>query len=113
MTIQAAFIAELDEVSVSESTVEKTLLDRGLDGTALYTASEDQKKAIDLCVIDALYRLYNRADIREGDFQKSHPDFLRKLEARLLYLAKKHSVTEVLQVLETPVPTIKNGTARW
>src|SRR4051812_49105541 len=100
MTVKDALIGELDEVSVSDLTIEKTLLDQRLAGAETYQASDDQKKAIDLCIIDILYRLYTRADISEGGFSKSHPDFLRKLETRLLYLAKKHSVTEVISLIE-------------
>lgn len=113
MTVEQAFISELDEISVTESTIEKTLIDRGLDGTAKYIGSDEQKRGIDMCVIDSLYKLFTRPDIKEGDFAKSHPDFLRKVEARLLYLAKKHNVTEVLNVLEEQGPQISDASNLW
>jgi hypothetical protein len=106
MTLKEAFIAELDEVSVSDATIDKTLIDHGLSGTDSYSISLKEK--VDRCVIDCLFRLYTRPDVKEGDFAKSHPDFLRKLEARLLYLAKQYSVAEVLNVLEKAPPTVTN-----
>ncbi|GAA4328545.1 DUF6706 family protein [Flaviaesturariibacter amylovorans] len=114
MTIQEAFVAELDEVAVPAATIQKTLLDRGLNGATTY-APEEYAKDVDLCVIDCLYRMYTRPDVKEGDYSKSHPDIFRKLEARLLFLATKHQVTEVLAVV-APVkagPTIKDGSAKW
>lgn len=112
MTTKEAFIAELDEIEVADATIEKTMLDRALTGTDAYAATDDQKKAIDLCQIDVLYRLYTRSDIREGDFQKSHPDFLRKVTTRLQYLAKKHNVTEVLEALDD-TPTLSDVSHLW
>jgi hypothetical protein len=113
MTIKEALIAELDEVTVSDATIEKTMVDRVLDGTLNYSATDDQKKGIDLCIIDILYRLYTRADISEGGFQKFYPDFLRKIQERILYLAKKHGVQEVLDVIQPVPPTISDASNRW
>jgi hypothetical protein len=113
MTIKEAFIAELDETSVSDATIEKTLLDNTLTGSVTYSATDDQKKGIDLCIVDVLYRLYTRNDITEGGFTKSHPDFLRKIEARLLYLAKKYGVTEVLDAIQKAAPTINDASNKW
>lgn len=113
MTLKEAFIAELDEIAVSDATVDKTIIDQGLTAADTYEGTEAQKKSIDLCMIDVLYRLYTRSDVQEGGFSKSHPDFLRKVEARLLYLARKHNVETVLSVIEKATPTIRNASNRW
>jgi hypothetical protein len=114
MTLKEALIAELDEISVSDTTVDKTLIDRGVtDSDGEYTATDIQKKTIDLCMVDILYRLYTRADISEGSFSKSHPDFLRKVQTRLLYLAKKHGLTEVLDALQDDTPTFNDASDLW
>jgi hypothetical protein len=110
MTLKEALIAELDEVAVSDATIEKTLLDRSLTGTETYTATDDQKKGIDLCMIDILYRLLTRADIKEGSYSKSHNDFMNKIKSRLLLLASRHDVTEVLSQFGSP--TI-NSSSPW
>lgn len=113
MTIKEALIAELDETEVSDGTLTKTIIDQGVNPGSEYSATDEQKKIIDLCVIACLYRLYTRNDISEGGFSKSHPDFLRKIEQRLLFLAKKHNVTDVLTLLEKPAATLKDASNRW
>lgn len=112
MTLQEALIAELDDIQVKDATIEKTLLDRALTAGDTYDATDEQKKGIDLCMIDILYRLYTRADVQEGGYSKNHPDFLRKIESRLLHLARKHDVTEVLEAVQN-TPKINNASNRW
>lgn len=110
MTNKQALLSVLDGIEVSDLAANKVLLDAGLSETDDYGTGS--KKAVDLCAIQLLYVLYTRPDVSEGGYTRSHPDFLRKIEARLIYLAKQHEVTEILdQFLKTP--KIKNATNRW
>lgn len=111
MTNKEALTAVLEGLTFSDLALNKALLDRQVVGTEDYSAADS--KNIDLCAIDLLYALYTRPDISEGDVSISHPDFLRKIEARLLSLARKHGVSAVINQFEKPKPTIRNGTNRW
>lgn len=108
MTNKEALLAVLQDVTVPALAADKVLLDASIDGTASYAG--DSAKAIDLCAIELLYGLYTSPDVSEGGYSVSHPDFLRKIEKRLLYLSKKHGVEDQYPIER---PTVKDATNRW
>jgi hypothetical protein len=86
-----------------DSVLELALINSEINGAVTYTkAGQD---AIEICAVPLLYNLFTRVDVREGDYGISHPDFLRKVKERLLYLASKHNMTDILENL-TAGPTI-------
>lgn len=111
MTNKEALQAVVDGLQFSDIAFTKALLDRDLSATAIY--SSDDAKEIDLCAVELLYAAYTQADVQEGDFSYSHPDFLRKVEARLLYLAKKHGINSIVEQFEKPAPTITDASSLW
>ena len=108
MTNREALKAVLQDVTAPDLTLDKVLLDSNIDGTANYEAAN--AKPIDLCAIDILYGVYTAPDVSEGGFSVGHPDFLRKLKERLLYLSKKNGVEANYPGL---MPTVKDATNRW
>lgn len=91
MTNKQALIAVL-RVNVPDDTLEKAMLDQDVDGTSAY--SKGNAKSIDLCVIDILAGLLAEPDVTEGGYSVK---FDRKaVQERLVLLAKKHNVTEIL-----------------
>lgn len=110
MTIKEALSAKV-QCPVSDATLEVALIDRGLTGATVYSA-ESHKKDVELAVMDILFMIYTQPDIVEGGYSLSHPDFLRKIEARLLHLAKANDATDILDILEKPGPTV-NGRSVW
>jgi len=109
MTNKEALQATLDGIDVSALALEKALLDGNVSADSLYSAG--QKKAVELCAIELLYAEFTKPDMQEGGFSVSRPDFLRKVQARLLYLARQHGRTDIVQQLETR-PTVK-GVSPW
>lgn len=107
MTNKDALLAVLQDVSVPALSLDKVLLDGNITGTDAYTS--ENAKAIDLCAIELLYGIFTSPDVMEGGYSKSNPDIYRKLQARLLYLAKKHDVTDILNQMN---PTVK-GVSPW
>lgn len=107
MTKKEALSATL-MVTVPDASLELALINAEINGSLTYTKADQE--AIEKCAIPLLYGLFTDPDISEGDYSKSHPDFLRKIRERLLYLAKKYSVTEVLDALAA-TPTITSKSA--
>lgn len=110
MTHKEALTAVLDGVSFSANTLEKVLTDHSLTGGDTYSTAVS--KTIDLCAIDLLMVAFTHPDITEGGYGLSHPDFMRKIQSRLHYLASKHGLTDILAGLEKK-PTIKDASKRW
>jgi hypothetical protein len=108
MTNKEALLAVLQDVTVPDLTADKVLLDANITGTDIYVSGS--AKQIDLCAIELLYGLYTSPDVGEGGYSVSHPDFLRKIEKRLLYLAKKHGVEDNYPLER---PTVKDASNRW
>ncbi len=109
MTLKEVLAAKV-QCPVSDVTLEVTLTDRGLTGTVTYTT--DQKSDVELATMDVLFMIYTQPDIVEGGYSLSHPDFLRKIEARLLQLATLNKATEILEILQKPGPTV-TGKSVW
>ncbi|MDO6389002.1 hypothetical protein Q4E40_02600 [Pontibacter sp. BT731] len=109
MTNQEALLGVLDSIPFSDHAIGKALADQSLTGTETYT--KEQSKAVDLAAVELLYVAYTQVDVQEGGYGLSHPDFLRKVQARLLYLATRHQLTDILQILN-PKPTVR-GVSPW
>jgi len=106
MTNREALIATL-EISMPDDTIDLALINAEIDGEAEYTKAN--QNVVEQCAIPLLYNLYTRVDVREGDYAVSHPDFFRKVRERLLYLARKHNATDIIdQLNETPTITSKS-----
>lgn len=108
MTNKAALIATL-QVSVPDPSVDLALINAVIDGTATYTVAMQEQ--IEKTAIPLLYGLFTSPDISEGGYSISHPDFLRKVKERLLYLAKKYGMDDLISELN-PKPTV-TGVSPW
>lgn len=104
MTKKEALVASL-QVSVPDITLEKALLDNGITGSDLYTA--DAAKDIDLCAVQILQGLYAVPNISEGGMSISYNR--EGIRSALLYLAKKHSLSDILSQYQ---PTV-TGKSVW
>lgn len=91
MTNKEALLAVI-RFSIPDNSAEKALVDNDVDGTANY--SKDAEKSIDLCAVDALQGLLSEPDVSEGGYSVKYDR--KAVQDRLLYLAKKHNLTEVL-----------------
>lgn len=69
MTIREALLAELDELSVKDATIEKVLADHGLVAAAEYTPAEHEKN-IDLCAVDVFKKILIKPDLTEGGYSE-------------------------------------------
>jgi hypothetical protein len=102
MTNKEALISELP-FEVDDMMIEKSLIDNSVTGSSTYVA--DSAESIDLCVVKILQRLLSEPDITEGGYSKK---FDRSAaEKRLLYLAKKYGMTDIVSDL-TPTITSKS-----
>jgi hypothetical protein len=102
MTNKDALIAELP-FSVADNMLEKAMIDEAVTAGTAYQASAAD--GIDKCVVRILQRLLSEPDVSEGGFSQN---FDRKAaEARLLYLARKHNLKEIVSSL-TPSITSKS-----
>lgn len=104
MTNKEALIAVL-RVSVPDNTLEKALLDQGVTGASTYSATNAQ--SIDLCAIDVLAGLLAEPDVSEGGYSIRYDR--KAVTDLLLFLARKHNVTSVLNQLK---PTV-TGKSVW
>jgi len=91
MTNKQALIAVL-RINVPDDTLEKALLDHDVDGAANYT--KDNATNIDLCAIDVFAGLLAEPDVTEGGYSVKYDR--KAVQERLVLLAKKHNVTEIL-----------------
>jgi hypothetical protein len=105
MTKKEALQAVLTGISVMDATLEKALLDNELTGADTYT--KDDVKTIDLCAIDVLQAVLSMQNVSEGGYSISTN--VEAVKARLLYLANKHNISEVLDQYK---PTLR-GVSRW
>ena len=93
------------QASVPDGSLDIALINKGLTGTDVYAASDQQ--AIELCAIDVLQGLLASPDISEGGYSVR---FDRKaVQARILFLAQKNGVTSITDAL---TPTVK-GVSPW
>lgn len=91
MTKKEALIAVI-QVSVPDVTVEKALIDAGIDGSESYSSSSE--KDIDLCAVKILQGLQSVPNISEGGMSITYN--LAGIRSVLLSLATKHSLTQIL-----------------
>lgn len=103
MTLKEALQAKA-QCPVDDSALEVALIDAGLNPSESYTSAnqEDVEKAL----VELLFSIYTKPDISEGGFSIGHPDFMRKLKERIIQLASKYQMTDVLDQLVDPVPTV-------
>lgn len=109
MTIKEAIAAKV-QCPVSDHTLEVVIIDRGLNGSATYTATD--KEDVEWAVMDILFMIYTQPDIVEGGYHLSHPNFVDKIKARLVQLATALGATDVLDQVQTPAPTV-TGRSVW
>jgi hypothetical protein len=109
MTTTEALKGVLDGLEFGEFALAKALADQALDGTQDYTA--EQSKGVDLAAVELLFVAYSRPDVSEGGYGLNHPDFLRKIKERLLYLATRHQLQPILAQL-APKSQVK-GASPW
>ena len=86
MTNKEALIAAIKPYETEAGTIEKTLIDAGIDQTAEYL----DRKAIDLCAIEILQAMMSLSSESEGGFSRSYDS--KGIKQRLLYLAQKNGV---------------------
>ena len=106
MTKKEALLATC-QASVPDGSLDLALINRGLLGTDAYTLND--QKDVELAAIDVLYGMLTAPDIQEGGYSISHPDFYRKIQARVLQLAQKWNRTDIIGAL---TPTI-TGASPW
>lgn len=103
MTNKEALLAKL-QTPVSDASLEVALLDRGVTPATTYDTT--QVEGVELALVDLLYSLFTKPDISEGGYSVSHPDFLRKLRERIIQLATKYKLDDLLAQLQDPTPTV-------
>lgn len=108
MTNKAALVAFL-QVSVPDASVDLSLVNAEIDGTATYTKAMQEQ--IEKAAIPLLYGLFTTPDISEGGYSINHPDFQRKIKERLLYLANKYGLEDIITLVD-PKPTVR-GASPW
>jgi hypothetical protein len=107
MTVKEALQGALDGLSFSDIALEKALLDQELIPADTYASANG--KRIDLAAVELLLMACTQPDVQEGGYGLSHPDFLRKVQARLLYLARKHNLQPLLEQFRPKV----TGKSPW
>lgn len=91
MTNKEALTAVV-QASVPDLALEKALLDQGVTAADNYSAASSS--SIDLAAVAVLQGLLSAQDISEGGYSIKQRD-RAAIEARLLYLAKKHGLTDI------------------
>lgn len=104
MNLKEALQAVIQD-TVSDNLLEKALLDYELTSTDTYDA--DKSAGVDLAAIDVIQGLLSAPNVSEGGYSVTRN--YAALNAKLLFLARKHGV---LDVLEQQAPSVK-GVRRW
>lgn len=106
MTVKEALISVV-AIKFDQSDVElnKVFIDRGLDGESIYDRSKSQ--LVDLASVDVLITLLGLNSVSEGDMSISYDR--EGIKTRLLFLAKKHKLTSIIEAIE---PRPKVGSVR-
>lgn len=92
MTNKEALIAVL-RVNIPDNSLVKALLDNDVTDSETYTKTKE--KSIDLCAIDLLAGLLSEPDVSEGGYSIKYDR--AAVQKQLLFLAKKHNVTDIIQ----------------
>ena len=87
-------------------TIDKALIDAGLDGTSEYTIADT--RVVDIAAIGLLFVLLTSPDIKEGDYARTLPDRSGLLRI-YIYLTSKWSLPDLISPKK---PTIK-GVTPW
>lgn len=90
------------QATVPDLSLEKALLDQGITGAEPYAATG--ATVIDLAAVAVLQGLLSAQDVSEGGYSVKQRE-RKAIETRLLYLAKKHGLTEISTALQ---PTISS-----
>lgn len=102
MTNKEALVAVL-RINVPDNSLEKAMIDRGV--TAADTYDKANERNIDLCAVDVLHGLLSDPNVSEGGYSIS---FDRDaVQQRLLLLAKKHNVSEIINAYKPTVTSNK------
>lgn len=96
-------LAAVIVAAVPDNTLAVALINGDVDADATYV--KDNKEAVEKVAIEVLYGLFTAQDVSEGGYSVSHPDFLRKVKERLIYLAKLYNRTDILDAVD-PKPTV-------
>ena len=104
MTKKEALVAVL-QISVPDLTLEKTMIDNAITGADAYSVADE--KGIDLCAVVILQGLMSVPNITEGGMSVTYDR--NGLHSRLLSLAKKHDLTDILNQYK---PTV-TGKSVW
>jgi hypothetical protein len=102
MTNKEALAAKLI-ATVPDNTLEVALIDGAVNPSGTYTAAN--KADVEKVELEVLYGLFTAQDVSEGGYSISHPDFLRKVKERIIYLAKLYNRTDILDAID-PKPTV-------
>lgn len=102
MTIKEAVLSVIQIKDVSDAELEKALIDRELDGNSEY--KKENADNVDLVAVDMLVTLLGLSSVKEGDMSVSWNT--EGIKTRLLFLAKKHNLHEILDLID-PKPTIE------
>ena len=102
MTNKEALAAKLI-ATVPDNTLTVALIDGEIDPSGIYT--KVNKEGIEKVELEVLYGLFTAQDVSEGGYSVSHPDFLRKVKERIIYLAKTYGRSDILEAID-PKPTL-------
>ena len=108
MTLYEAVKAELLQYSASKSTIEKALVDAGLEPSATYSASE--KTNVARVVITILRRLVSLASENEGGFAQSYN--VGELKKYIKSFAAENGLSDLVEDLSTD-DTINDKSDIW
>ena len=97
MTLYEAVKAELLQYSASKSTIEKALVDAGLEPSATYSASD--KVNVARVVITILRRLVSLASENEGGFSQSYN--VGELKKYLKLFAAENGLSDLVEDIST------------
>lgn len=106
MTVRQALQSVIG-LPVDESTIDLALIDHDLIAIDMY--NKNLSEQIGKAAVDVLLSAWNTPDITEGGYSIKHNR--EAIKAKLVFLAKKHGRTDVIDQLETK-PTVR-GRSVW
>lgn len=108
MTNKEAFRSVIQIASVDDNTLDLGLIEAGIDGASTFEAGT--LKDLELAAVPVLQSLMAITSNSEGGFSQS----MNKdaINARLLFIAKKYGIKDLLGQL-SDVPIIKDASWAW
>lgn len=108
MTNREAILSVVQiKIDIDEFEIAKAAIDHDLNADDAYV--KENSKSVDLVVVDLLMTLLGLSSVKEGDMTISWDT--NGIKARLLFLAKKHGLHGILDLLD-PQPTVE-GITGW